>query len=128
MKAPLRRALFLAGAALVARPSLPPASAEDASGPAAPPAKEAPSMTSEQWHALWDYGDPAGAEKRFREALEKAERAEDRALAVVLRTQVARAQGLRWGRGGGSTSGRRSSTSPRRTRSPRRRACGRGSR
>src|SRR5262245_56520861 len=65
--------------------------AEDAK---APPVAGSPSTTSEQWHALWDYGDPVASEKRFREALAKAEAASDRALAVILRTQVARAQGL----------------------------------
>ncbi|HEX5825919.1 MAG TPA: hypothetical protein VFY23_00235, partial [Candidatus Limnocylindrales bacterium] len=41
--------------------------------------------------AMWDFGDPAGSEARFREALATA--AGDDAL--VLRTQIARAMGLR---------------------------------
>ena len=42
------------------------------------------------WQALWDFGDAAGSERRFREAAGGASGVE----ALVLRTQVARALGL----------------------------------
>ena len=45
---------------------------------------------------LWDYGDPAGTEKKFREVLERVSKAEtpDPAYVAVLKTQLARARGL----------------------------------
>lgn len=41
---------------------------------------------------LWDFGDPAGSESRFRELLDRV--AGDAEAAAIVRTQVARAEGL----------------------------------
>ena len=43
--------------------------------------------------ALWDFGDPAGSEERFRRVVERARDADEPILAEAL-TQLARAQGL----------------------------------
>jgi tetratricopeptide (TPR) repeat protein len=43
------------------------------------------------WHALWNFDDPAGSEQRFREAMQHAS-ADD---ALLLETQIARTYGLR---------------------------------
>src|SRR5439155_3225238 len=43
---------------------------------------------------LWDYQDPAGTEKKFRELLPAAEAAGDASYVAELLTQIARTQGL----------------------------------
>jgi tetratricopeptide (TPR) repeat protein len=50
-------------------------------------------VTGGELDALWDFGDPAGSEERFRAAVERAQAAHDPILAEAL-TQLARAQGL----------------------------------
>jgi tetratricopeptide (TPR) repeat protein len=46
------------------------------------------------FHALWNFNDPAETEKRFRELLPRAEESGDRSYHVQLLTQIARTQGL----------------------------------
>lgn len=43
---------------------------------------------------LWNYDDPAGTEKKFRELLPKAEKGKDKAYYIELLTQLARTQSL----------------------------------
>ena len=43
---------------------------------------------------LWDYNDPAGTEKKFRELLPKAEKGKDKEYYIELLTQLARTQSL----------------------------------
>jgi tetratricopeptide (TPR) repeat protein len=51
----------------------------------------APALAAVDLAALWDFRDPAGSEQRFRAALAQAQ-GDD---ALILQTQIARAQGLR---------------------------------
>lgn len=51
--------------------------------------------TSAEIDALWDYGNPAESETRFRDALAQAEAAGDDTRALELRTQIARTHSLR---------------------------------
>jgi len=83
--------LVLAFAVLAPCAALVPCAAIASDAPAPPAASPEPPA---DWHSLWDFADPAASERRFREALAKAEAAGDRPRAVVLRTQVARAEGL----------------------------------
>jgi len=59
----------------------------------APVAEPAPAALPEL-RKLWDFGDPAASEARFREAVEAARAAGDRDYEAEAWTQVARAQGL----------------------------------
>jgi tetratricopeptide (TPR) repeat protein len=59
-----------------------PAVAEDA-GPALP-----------EWRKMWNFGDPAGTEARFREAIAAGEDAGDEEYVLIVTTQLARTQGL----------------------------------
>lgn len=47
-----------------------------------------------EFDALWNYGDPAGTEAKFRALLPQAQASGDAAHALELLTQIARAQGL----------------------------------
>ena len=51
-------------------------------------------MDQLDFDALWEYGDPAASEQRFRELLPRAEQGGDRSYHAQLLTQIARAQGL----------------------------------
>lgn len=66
---------------------------ERASGASAPGG--AVSADVARVNALWDYGDPALSETRFREAIAEATRAKDTASVLVYRTQLARTHSLR---------------------------------
>ena len=46
------------------------------------------------FQALWDYGDPAGTEARFRDRLPGVQEGGDTAVTLQLLTQIARALGL----------------------------------
>jgi len=48
----------------------------------------------EEIDAMWDFDDPASSEHRFRETAARAEHRGDATMAAILRTQIARAQGL----------------------------------
>jgi tetratricopeptide (TPR) repeat protein len=48
----------------------------------------------EEIDSLWDFNDPASSEHRFREAAADCERRGDATVAAIIRTQIARAQGL----------------------------------
>ncbi len=51
-------------------------------------------MSEPDFDALWDHGDPAGTEQKFRELLPAAETSDDRAYHAQLLSQIGRAQGL----------------------------------
>ena len=48
-----------------------------------------------KFDALWNYGDPAGTEAKFRALLPRAQASGDAGYELELLTQIARAQGLR---------------------------------
>lgn len=75
--------------ALSKSPGHKPVASESATSPA--PVSEG---TLPDFNALWDYGDPAGTEAKFRDLLPMAEASMDRSYHAELLTQVARAQGL----------------------------------
>jgi len=49
---------------------------------------------SRDWRPLWNFGDPAASEQRFREELIRLDAADDAARAAECRTQIARSLGL----------------------------------
>lgn len=53
-----------------------------------------PYNASADFDKLWDYSDPAGTEKKFKELLPAAERSKDKGYYIELLTQLARTQGL----------------------------------
>ncbi len=65
--------------------------------PAPDPAPKQPEAAAEplpDWRPMWDFGDAAGTEARFREVLPRARASGDRAYTAILLTQLARTQGL----------------------------------
>lgn len=59
-----------------------------------PPAAPPPSDALPDVRSLWDFGDPAGTEAKFRELLPRAEASGDAGYLVTLLSQIGRAQGL----------------------------------
>lgn len=47
-----------------------------------------------EWRKMWNFGDPAGTEAHFREALAAGEKAGDAEYVMIVTTQLGRAQGL----------------------------------
>ncbi len=59
-----------------------------------PPVADEPTDALPDWRKMWDFGDPAASEKRFREAIEAGEDADDEEYVLIVTTQLARTQGL----------------------------------
>ncbi len=58
------------------------------------PGPEATAESLPEWRKMWNFGDPAGTEAKFREALEAGKAADDDEYVQIVTTQLARTQGM----------------------------------